>query len=427
MTGLQGALTSVQNNLKAKTLKEIAISIGILALSLVALSFIDPKKLNTAIGGMTVAFGELLGAMAILDKIGKAGGFIKMPFIAGSMILLAGAIDVLTIAVIALSRLSWNELVKGLGGVAALMGTMVVAVKPLSASSAGLIRAGIGITAIAVGLRIMASAIAALGALNLADLAKGLGAVAVSLGVLVAATNKIPTGGMIGIGVGLIAVASALLIMSKAVASFGAMDLMTMGKGLAGIAATLIILALAIGKMPAGMGIKQGVGLVLIASALMLIAKAIGTMGGMSVTEIAKGLITLGLSLAILAIAMRQMQVSLVGAIALTIITAALTGLAAVLVTLGKQSWTQILKGLITLAAAIGYYGWRGYINVGSYSSHVGIWRCVNIDRSRSSIGRCGYILNCNRSQRSCCRRSNRNRNYPSGICSARTRNYREC
>jgi hypothetical protein len=121
-----------------------------LTASVVALSFVNPEKLKASITAMGFMFAELLGAMAILDKIGKSAGFIKLPFIAGSLIILATAIDLLTISVLALSRLSWEELAKGLGGVAALLGVVSAAVIPLSANSAGMIRAGIGITAIAI-------------------------------------------------------------------------------------------------------------------------------------------------------------------------------------------------------------------------------------------------------------------------------------
>src|SRR4029077_13752442 len=75
---LQGNLVAMQNNVKADTLKKIAIAVGILAASMVALSFIDSKKLSTALSGMTVAFAELLGAMAILTKITGTKGFLAM-------------------------------------------------------------------------------------------------------------------------------------------------------------------------------------------------------------------------------------------------------------------------------------------------------------------------------------------------------------
>jgi tape measure domain-containing protein len=171
---LQGSMTAMQNNLRAKTLKEIAIAIALLTASVVALSFVNPEKLKASVTAMGFMFGELLGAMAILDKIGKSAGFIKLPFIAGSLILLATAIDLLTISVLALSRLSWEELAKGLGGVAALLVTVSAATIPLSANASGMVRAGIGITAIAISMKILASAVGDFAQMSWGDLAKGL-------------------------------------------------------------------------------------------------------------------------------------------------------------------------------------------------------------------------------------------------------------
>ena len=112
--GLTGTLSAMQQKLKADVLEKIAISIGILAASIVALSVIDPKRLDSAMSGLTIAFGELLGAMAILNKITLTGGFLKMPIITASMGALAFAVGVLTLSVLALSRSSiWPVLLQG--------------------------------------------------------------------------------------------------------------------------------------------------------------------------------------------------------------------------------------------------------------------------------------------------------------------------
>ena len=79
---LEGSMVAMQNNIKAKTLKEIAIAIGLLTASVVALSFIDPEGLKKGITAIGFMMGELLAAMAIMDKISKGAGFLKLPFIA---------------------------------------------------------------------------------------------------------------------------------------------------------------------------------------------------------------------------------------------------------------------------------------------------------------------------------------------------------
>jgi tape measure domain-containing protein len=355
---LEGSMTAMQNNIKAKTLKEIAIAIALLTASVVALSFVNPDKLKASITAMGFMFAELLGAMAILDKIGKSAGFIKLPFIAGSLIILATAIDLLTISVLALSRLSWEELAKGLGGVAALLGVVSAAVIPLSSNSAGMVRAGIGITAIAISMKILASAVTDFAQLSWTQMAKGLISVATSLTIIAGAVQLMPKS-MALQGAGLILFASGLKILASALDQFGALDWHTMGRGLVALGGSLLIIAGAINLMPKSMAL-QAAGLLLVALSLGKIADAVGQMGGMSLGEIAKGLGTLAGSLLILAVALNAMSGSIGGAVALGVAAAGLALLAPALVLMGGQSWGEILKGLITLAGALTILGLAG-------------------------------------------------------------------
>ena len=349
---LEGSMQSMQTNIKADTLKKIAIAIALLTASVVALSFVDPKRLGGALTAMTVAFGQLLGAMAILGNITKTVGFIKMPIMAASLIILAGAMLVLSASVVVLSRLSWNELLKGLAGVGVLLIGISLAAKPLSANSAGMIQAGVGITAMAIGLRIMADAVAAFAEMSMGELAKGLISISIGLRILVTAMTKMPIQGMIAAGAGLVLMSVGIRILANAVAAFGSMNWATIGKGMTALAGSLAIITVAMRAMPSNM-LLTGAGLVLVAVALQGISRAIETMGGMSVGEMAKGLISLAISLDLLAGAMIAMTGTTAGATALTIAASGLAILAPALIALGKQSWTTIVKGLIALVGAL--------------------------------------------------------------------------
>lgn len=352
---LTGSLKAMQANVQASTLQKIAIAIALITASVVALSFIDPKKLNNALSAMAVGFGELLGAMAILTKISGSAGFVKVPIIAGSMILLAGAIDLLVLAVVGLAQLSWDQLVKGLTGVGALLVGISAAAIPLSRNSAGLISAGVGITAIAIAMNILALAVRQFGSMSVGELAKGLISVGVALGAIALAARLFPPG-MPVIGLGLIAVGAGLKIIASAVSDFGSMDWGTIGKGIAGIAGSLVVIAGAMQLMPPNM-VLTAAGLIGVSFALQLIAKAVGTMGNMSISEIAKGLGTLAGSLVILAVGLTAMSGSIAGAAALGIAAAGLALLTPALESLGKQSWSQIIKGLVSLAGALAVLG----------------------------------------------------------------------
>ena len=358
--GLTGVLTSMQTSIKAGAIEKIAIAVALLAGSIVALSMVDAKKMNSAMAALAIGFGELLGAFKIIESISTSTGFIKLPFIAGGLILLATAVDILVLAVKELSKLNWGELVKGLGGVGVLLVGISKAAGPLSENSAGMITAGVGITAIAVAMKILASAVKDFGGLSWAELGKGIGSVAVSLGAIGLASKLFPSG-MIQIGLGLVAVGAGLKLIASSVQSFGKMDLKTLGKGIGAIAVALLAIALAIQAMPPTMA-AQAAGLLLVAFAIQGIAKAVGTFGGMSIGELAKGLVALAASLAILAAALIVMQGSIGGAAALIVAAGAIAILAPAMETLGKQSWGQIIKGMAALAGAMIILGAAGLL-----------------------------------------------------------------
>lgn len=352
---LTGSLKAMQTSIQAGTLQKIAIAIGLLTASVVALSMIDAKKLTKALSAMTVAFGQLLASMAILVKISGAAGFVKIPIIAASMIMLAAAVDVLTIAVAALSRLSWEELAKGLSGVAALLATISTAAIPLGAAAPGLTRAGFGMIGIAVALRILAEAVEAFGNMNWSTIGKGLAAVAASLTAIGAATMLFPPG-LASMGVGVLAISVALNQLAGAVKKFGDLDLSTIGKGLAAIAASLVLIGRAMTVMPPHLA-AQGAGLALVSVGLRMISGALKSMGKMSIEAVAKSLIALGGSLAILAKGLQAMSGTFGGAAALTAASVGLALIAPSLRILGGMKWGSIVKGLVALGGALGTFG----------------------------------------------------------------------
>ena len=349
---LTGSLKSLQTNIRAKTLKELAIAIALLAVSVLALSLVSPEKLKASLTAMTVMFGQLIGAMAVIEKLSTTGGFIKLPVIIASLTGLAIAIDLLTIAVLALSQLDNDELIRGLGGVTAMLGGLTAVAGPLGKSSAGLIRAGVGITAIAVGLNILALAVRQFGEMNLSTLAKGLGAVGGGLAAIALGMKFMPTG-MVLQGAALIAIATSLNILADAVLRFGVLRWQVIGKGLAGVGGGLAIIAGAMHLMPSNM-VLTAAGLILVSLALEKIVDAVAKMGKMSVKQIATGLAGLGGALGILAAGLYLMSGSLAGAAALGVAAAGIALLTPSLIALGKQSWKTIITGLVSMGAALG-------------------------------------------------------------------------
>lgn len=351
---LTGKLEAMQANIKADTLMKIAIAVGILTASMVVLSLIDSGSLTKALTVMAIGFGQLVGVMEALNKlVSGPGAAAKLAILGAGLLLVAGAILILSVALKIMSTMSWEEMAKGLTTVTVLLGVLSGAVKLMSDSS-DMIKAGLGIMAIAIALVILGGAMKIFATMSWEEMGKGLAGVAVGLGIITAAMNLLP-GNMVSKGLGLLAVAVALNILAAAVKLFSMMSYEDMARGMVGIAGGLLIIAGALQLMPkGGRLVLQGAGLLLISVALNAMAVAVKLMSSMSWSELARGLAALAGVLILLAGAAHVMQSAIGGAIAIGIMSLALGKLADALKEFSGMSWGDLLKGMAGIALILG-------------------------------------------------------------------------
>jgi len=345
---LGNTLEAFQTKLKADALLKIAGAIALLTASVVVLSLIDSGALTKALTAMTVGFGQLLGSMFLLNKIGSTG--FSLGNIAASLLILAGAIMILAFAVKLLGGMSWSELATGLTGVLAILVMMVATAKLLEGSSGGMIKAGIGLGFMATALLVLAAATKIFSMMSWGDILHGLGGIALAL-VAIAGGMQLMPKDMLSKGAGLLLIGAALNLIGMAMKQMGDLSWGEIAKGMVGIGGALVVIAIAMNMMPNLL--MMGAGLVLVGVALKLIASALTTMGGMSWGEIAKGLVALAGGLLILAVAAYAMEGALPGAAAMIVMAVAIKLIAGVIKELGQLSWGDILKGLVGIAAAL--------------------------------------------------------------------------
>lgn len=415
---LNDTLSSMQNTLRAATLLQIALAVAALTVSVVALSKIDAAGLTRALTAITVMFGQLFGAMVVLEKFIDGDDILEMAGIAVTMILLATALNILASAVKKLADLDWNGLAKGLTGVVVLLAALTGAMH-LMPDSKKLIASSIGLGLLAVAIRILVGAVTDLSGLGWEEMAKGLVGTAALLGALVLFTkfNEANKGGVLQ-GVGLILLAAGIKILASALEDMSELSWMEIARGLTAMAGGLLLIANALILIPPTAPL-QAAGIAIVAGALLLIGKAIEQMSGLSWMEIARGmtamagaltlisaalilippssilsaasvlvvaialgqvadaleqmgemgweaiaksLILLAASLAIIAGAMYLMEAALPGAAALLVVAASLAILAPILVVFGNMSWEEIGKGLVLLAGALTVIGLAGLL-----------------------------------------------------------------
>ena len=419
LDGVKGSLEAWQSNLKAGTLLKIAGAMAILTAAIAALSLVDSEKLNASLGALSVLFVELLGSMAIFEKIMNGAAIKGLGQLTIAMIGMSTAVLILAGAVQKLSGLDWDELLKGLVGVAGLSAILVASATALSKTSKGLIKGSAGLVVFAAAIRVLVGAVEDLGELDAGSLAKGLigvGVLCTELALFLRATDLDGMGVLKGTG--LVLLAASINILADAVGAFGNLDVskliqglsavavvltelavftkvtanakhvvstataMTIlgaamlvfgeavekmgnlswgeiGRGLTTMAGSLAAVTVAMNLLPNGM-ISKATGMVEVGAALLIIGEAVRNMGGMSWDEIARGLVTLAGSMTILVVALNAMKTALPGAAAVLTVSAALAIFTPVLKSLGNMSWESIAKGLVALAGSFTVLGVAG-------------------------------------------------------------------
>src|SRR5690606_10194285 len=268
--------------------------------------------------------------------------------------LLAAAVLILSKAVQELSELDWNELAKGLTGLAVTLGLVVGSLK-LMPNPKGMISTGIGLVILAGAIKILVSAVKDLAKLDWNELGKGLVGVGTLLGSLALFTRfaKVNKGG-IAQGVGIILLAAGIKILASAVKDFSKMSWEDIGKGLAALSGGLILISGALKLIPPTAPLA-GAAVLLVALSMGEVADVLKKMGTMSWGEIAKGLTAMAGSLAIMSAALYIIPPTAPLAAAALMITAlALQRVTDVLVKMSEFSWEEIAKSMVLLAGTLG-------------------------------------------------------------------------
>lgn len=419
LDGVRGCFEAYQTNLKAETLLKIGAAIALLAGSIVAISLIDSDKLSVSLGAITVLFANLLGAMAIFNKIssdtGKvskactamiamsvavsilagalkkvsdldwgelarglvgiaglttivvasskamASGQKQVMKVATSLIIFGAAIKILASACRDLSKLQWDELGRGLTGVGVLFAEIAVFLR-VAKFNGKMLSTATGIVILAAAMKVLASACKDFGQMEWSEIGKGLAGIGGLLAELAIFTNLAGNAKhVMSTGVALIAIGAAMKIFASAVKDFGQLQWDEIGRGLTAMGGALAEVAIAVNLMPKNM-IGIGTGLVIVGAALEIIANCMSKFGSMQWEEIGRGLTVMGGALAELAISLNFMKGTIGGSAALLIASGALAVLAPVLSILGALSWEAIAKGLISIAGAFTIIGVAGAV-----------------------------------------------------------------
>lgn len=420
------AFGSLQSKLNADALLRIAGAIAILAASLVILAMIDPIKMTAALAAIGGLFIDLMGAMAIMNKIGTMPKGLLMT--AHFMTSIAVAVLILAAAMKVISGLTGGEMVKGLAGVLGLTAILVAAGQIMSSGSKKVIKGAGQMVIMAAAMLILVSVCKKLATLGWEELAKsivGIGAVLLEFVGFQTLMSLIKPKKMISSATSLVIIGAAMEIFADVCKKFGEVEWSALGKSGVAIGGILVLAAgfallsglskkmfgssvalvligavmeifadvcskfgtlkweelgkagAAIGgilALAAGFTLLSGlskhmaasvISLTIIAAAMEIFADVCSKFSSMKWEELGKAGAAIGGLLLIIAgfALLSGMAVGIVGtSAALLVMAMSLSILAPVLNELGSMTWGEIAKGLITLAAAFAIIGIAGAV-----------------------------------------------------------------
>ena len=335
----------------------MATAMLILAGALKVLSSISIGEMATGLVGLAASLGVMVAAVKLFSK--TSSGLAKT---SASLIVFGAAMKVMASAIEQMGSIDAETLGAGLFGLAGALTELALFLAAakfgnLSMSSAT------GILILSGALVVLSQAVDQFGSMETDNIIRGLVGIAAVL-TEIAVFAKLGGSGlqMTTLAIGLAAMSAAMLLLSQAMESMGSISWEGIARGLTSLAGALTILGVASALVSGPQMTLLAVGLGAMSVALMGLSTALNMMSGQSWEEIAKSMVTLAGSLTILAVAMYAMTGCLPGAAAMLVMAAAMAVFTPQLIALSQLSLAQIGTGLLALAGAFTVVGVAGAV-----------------------------------------------------------------
>ena len=370
-SGLRETLVTYQNQLKSKILRNIAVSVAILAGSLFLLASVDPERLMSAITAIAALAAILVTTFSVMDRLSKkkgnsqkSGGLFDTlmgAFGGGSsnaasqLIKIAVAVGILALALKAIADLEPDELIRGIGGLAAILAILVVATNEMSKNDKKLIKGAGSLIILGAAINILARAVKTLSGIDLEGLIQGIAGVGAILGMLAIFVNNIKSKKLLGTAVALGVVSTSILVLSRSVSFLGEMDTASLVQGLEGVGALLAMLLAFMQYVDPQHFILAAASLVIISGAITILSSSVQTLGSMDMTDLIKGLGSVSAMLAGLVIVTKKIKPEslILVSTGLVIMAQAVSLLAESVVVLGSIKIEDLVKGLVAVGSLL--------------------------------------------------------------------------
>lgn len=353
-TELQNTMKSMQQEIKAEAIMKIAEAMVLLTGALLVLSLIDSVKLTIALGATAAGFTELAKTLEHLNK--KISGGRQTAAVLGAstaMVIMAGAILILALAVKLFSMMSLEELAKGIGAVDLIMLSLAGSIR-IMGKPEHMLAAAAAIIALSVAVSKLIKAISDFGQMDMEVIKQGLFGVSTSILLIVAAIRLVPEDAEVK-GLGIAFLALALMGLAKVVEMFGTMQIEVLVQGLISFASVIAIVTLSVREMgdPKRM-LETAAGIGVIALAVIIMAKAIQELG--ATEHLLSAVLALAATMFVIVIAVRALngKEAIEGALTIGVIAASIMVLTLALKALSEIGVLQVLALLFGIVVFLG-------------------------------------------------------------------------
>ena len=375
---IKDSFQAFQNSLNAEAIKKLAIAIAILAAAVLVLSFIDNKKLTDAVAVITMLFLDITMAMSVLGKLNGVPSTFAM---AAAMIGLATGVLILSSALKTVSQMNYDEIARGLTGVAGLLvafaGAMTLMSLGKGTSTAGIFQ----LIGVALAVKILAGVLLDIADLDWGEMAVGVVGMTAIMALLVGAMKILPLGtkniakpffkfmGQMWLVVTSVKRLAGVLIDL----AYLEWDEMAIGLiSLTGVTAILVgamkILPLATSELNTKNLVALSFALLSLSTAILLLVPAIKVFADMNWGELGKVgtvfAVLLGL-FEIFAVSLKMINPTSIALTAASILamSSALLIMSGAMLVFSLMSWEQLAKAGVVLAALVGALALLGVIS----------------------------------------------------------------
>jgi len=290
------ALKALETDIKADALMRIAKAIAILAVALFVLSRLNGDQLRTSLVGAAIGLLLLLGVLKAFErvKLNENESPLKFVALASSMMIIAGALLFLSVALWALSKLSWEDILKGLALIVPLFAGLYFVLKEFTEKIDSKDVLGVGVAIWGLGSAILkfAKAVKVLSAIPEKQLKQGFRTLIFIMAALVAFVHALPKNLEKKLK-GMFTFSLALRVIVSSIKSLGNMDPMKLLRGLEGLVAILTSLMITFVLLDKVDIRKVSESLLSFAAALLIISVAMSVIGGMKLGDWGKAIVGL--------------------------------------------------------------------------------------------------------------------------------------